>query len=61
MKRDLEGIREIADNDQETQDLYNYISELPDMTEEEQELQMIEFDKSMIEHGDGFEKWEKKK
>ncbi len=28
------------------------------MTDEEKESQIIELDKSMIEHGDGFIKWE---
>ncbi|MDD4956283.1 MAG: hypothetical protein PHH49_06095 [Candidatus Omnitrophica bacterium] len=55
----FEEIKKIADNDQGTQDFCKYIRELPDMTEEEQEFQIIKFDKSRIEHGEGFEKWEK--
>lgn len=54
----ISEIKSIAEKDQETQDLFSYISELPEMTEEEKESQIIEFDKSMIEHGNGFIKWE---
>jgi hypothetical protein len=52
-------IKKIAANDDNTQKLFNYICELPDMTEEEQDLQIIKYDKMAIEHGEGFIKWEK--
>lgn len=51
-------IKSIADKDNETQNLLNHIIEIPDMTEDEKEFQIIEFDKSMIEHGEGFIEWE---
>ena len=54
----ISEIKSIAGKDQETQDLFRYISELPEMTEEEKETQIIEFDKSMIENGNGFIEWE---
>lgn len=51
-------IESIASNDQETQELLKHIMGIPDMTEEEQEDQLIDFDKSTIENGVGFIKWE---
>jgi len=53
-------IQQIAKRDESTQDLYTYIVELPDMSEDEQDQQLIEFDKSMIEDGQGFIEWEKR-
>lgn len=52
-------IQKISKNDSFTQELFDYISELPDMTEDQKEHQIIEFDKSMIEHGQGYFEWEK--
>ncbi|MFH1982256.1 MAG: hypothetical protein ABIL58_10445 [Pseudomonadota bacterium] len=52
-------IQKIAKTDEFTQGLYKHIVELPDMSEEEKEQQMVEFDKSTIEHGQGFLEWEK--
>lgn len=52
-------IQSIASVDPDTQELLNYIENLPDMTEEEKEQQIVDFDKSMIEHGQGFIEWEK--
>jgi hypothetical protein len=52
-------IQEISKNDPFTQELFAYISELPDMTEEQRDQQIIELDKSLIEHGQGYLEWEK--
>jgi len=43
----------------ETKNLFNHINGMPDMSEEEAEVQIINLDKSMIEHGLGFLEWEK--
>jgi len=53
-------LKNIAENDKNTQGLFGYICSLPDITDEEEELQIINLDKSMIEHGEGFIEWEKK-
>ena len=45
--------------DQFTQELFNHISGLPDMTEDQKEEQILDFDKSMVEHGQGYFEWEK--
>lgn len=58
-KNFIDEIQHIAKKDESTQSLYNYIIELPNMTEDEKEQQMIEFDKRTIEHGQGFIEWEK--
>lgn len=55
----MTAIKKIADKDEFTQDLYRHIENIPDMTQEEKELQSIDFDKSMIENGQGFLEWEK--
>ena len=55
----MTAIKTIADKDKFTQDLYRHIENIPDMTQEEKELQSIDFDKSMIENGQGFLEWEK--
>jgi|GEM_PF-777533 len=52
-------IKKIASEDEFTQDLYTHIESIPDMTEEGKETQILDLDKSMIEHGSGFVKWEK--
>lgn len=51
-------IETIASTDLDTQELLNYIDQLPSMTGEEKEQQIINFDKSMIENGQGFIAWE---
>ncbi len=56
----LTELTRIAENDEKTQKLYNYIRALPDMTEAEEGLQIIHLDKMFIEHGEGFIEWEKK-
>jgi len=55
----MTAIKKIADKDKFTQDLYRHIENIPDMTQEEKELQILDFDKSMIENGQGFLEWEK--
>ena len=55
----IDEIQHIAKKDESTQSLYSYIIELPNMSEDEKEQQMIEFDKSTIEQGQGFIEWEK--
>lgn len=54
----MNELREIADSDEATQGLYKHILSLPDMTEDDHEEQLIDFHKSMVEHGEGFIKWE---
>lgn len=55
-----EAIKKIADNDQFTQDLYKHIQEIPDMTVDQKEEQILSFDKMSIEHHpEGFTGWEK--
>ena len=55
----IDEIQHIAKKDGSTQSLYNHIIELPNMSEDEKEQQIIELDKSFIEHGQGFIEWEK--
>lgn len=55
---ELIEIEKISENDTFTQDLFEHIKSLPDMTEEEIEDQMFEMDKSIIEMGQGFLEWE---
>jgi hypothetical protein len=55
----IEEIREIAKQDTQTQELYQHIVNLPYISEEEIEEQIINLDKSLIEHGQGFIEWEK--
>lgn len=55
----MTAIKKIADEDESTQDLYKHIKEIPDMTKEEKESQILELDKSLIENGQGFIEWEK--
>jgi hypothetical protein len=55
----FDEIRNIASNDYETQELYKHIVNIPDMTEAEKERQIIDLDKMLIEHGQGFIEWEK--
>lgn len=58
-KEYMMAIEKIADEDENTQHFYNYIKGLPDITKKEVELQILNLDKSMIEHGEGFFEWEK--
>lgn len=53
----LKEIEIIANDDQVTQNTIQEISSFPDMTEEELEEQIIRFEKSFIENGEGFTKW----
>lgn len=52
-------IHSIASVDPDTLELLNHIENLPDMTEEEKEQQIVDFDKSMIENEQGFIEWER--
>jgi hypothetical protein len=54
-------IQSIAKNDPDTKKLMTYIDSLPNLTEEEKEQQIIDTEKLMIEHGQGFIQWEKQK
>lgn len=56
----VDEIKLIAENDPDTQALFNYILEMPDITEDEREQQIINMDQTMIEHGEGFIAWEKR-
>ncbi len=56
----INKIIEISRNDKDTQELYGYIDNLPDMTEKDVEEQIINLDKMEIEGGIGFIEWEKK-
>ena len=58
-KEHITEIKSIAESDSETKNLFNHINEMPDMSEEEAEVQIINLDKSIIEHGLGFLEWEK--
>ena len=58
-KEHITEIKSIAESDSETKNLFNHINGMPDMSEEEAEVQIINLDKSMIEHGLGFLEWEK--
>ena len=59
-KEYINELKKIAESDKETQNLFEHISNLPDMNETDQELQIIKLDKMFIEHGEGFIEWEKK-
>jgi hypothetical protein len=59
-KDHVDEIKRISENDSATQTLLNHILELPDITEEEQDQQIIKLDQMMIEHGNGFIAWEKR-
>ena len=52
----MEDIEAIAKNDPKTKDMINSIQSLPDLTEEEVEEQILEWDKAMIP-GKGFNTW----
>lgn len=54
----IKEIQAISNEDPETQDLFNYIVQIPDMTVAEAEEQALEFDKGYIENGIGFIQWE---
>ncbi len=56
----IDEIKKIAMLDPKTQSVYEAISKLPDMTDEEIENQIIEFEKYHIENGQGFIEWEKR-
>jgi len=50
------SIEDISKDDATVQDIIHWVSNLPDMTEEDFEAQIVEFDKGMIEH-QGWESW----
>lgn len=52
----LQVIKEIASFDIETRDFFDWIESLPDMTEDEIEVQVMEWDKYKIEN-QGFDHW----
>lgn len=53
----LREIELISTNDESVQNTIKELNELPDKTEEEVEEQILNMDKFLIEHGDGFPKW----
>jgi len=53
----LADIEAIAQADISTQETIREISAFPDMTEEQVEQQIIDFEKMSIENGEGFTKW----
>jgi hypothetical protein len=56
----ISEIKKIAKNDKKTQDLFNHIKNMSDMTELDKEEQIIRLDKMSIElHPEGFVGWEK--
>lgn len=55
-KEEIEEIKIIAQNDDNVKKILHYISQLPDMTEDEVEQQVIDFDKETI-HRQGLESW----
>jgi len=58
-KEEFEQIEFIAQNDETVKKIIEHISQLPDMTEDEREQQIIDSDKEMI-HRQGLESWLKK-
>jgi hypothetical protein len=59
-KEYISELKKIAEHDKKTQDLFDHISNFPDLSETDKEVQIIESDKIFIEHGEGFIEWEKK-
>lgn len=55
-KEEFEQIEVIAQNDENVQKIMQSITQLPDMTEDEVEQQVIDFDKEEI-HREGLERW----
>jgi hypothetical protein len=55
-EEEFEQIRVIAQNDEIVKKIIEHISKLPDMTENEHDQQIIDFDKEMI-HRQGLESW----
>jgi len=53
----FQDVAKIAKEDSVTQDLIDHILDMPDLTKDERKEKMIEFDKVMIECGNGFEAW----
>jgi hypothetical protein len=53
----LSDIESIAQEDSDTQEIIEEINSLPDMTEEQVEEQIINLEKTFIEHGEGFTQW----
>jgi hypothetical protein len=53
----LEDIERIAKEDPKTKEIIKEINNIPDITEEQVEEQIIKFEKIFIEHGEGFTKW----
>ncbi len=55
----IDFIVELATKDKTTQELFEYIKQLPNMSEDEVEKQITDLSKSLIENGNGFIDWEK--
>lgn len=55
----MEGIKQIAADDEITQTTLQEISAMPDLTGDQIEEQVINVHKFSIEHGEGFIEWEK--
>lgn len=53
----FQDIAQIAKKDNVTQDLIAHVLGMPDLTKNERKEKVIEFDKLMIEIGNGFELW----
>jgi len=57
--RDIQALRTLAKEDSDTRELFDHIVDLPDMTSEDVEEQIVRLDKLTIEGGIGFIEWEK--
>ena len=55
----IKALIQIAEQDESTQGLFNMILNLPDLTEEDIDLQLKKHHQFSIEHGEGFIEWEK--
>lgn len=52
------ALHQVAETDPHTLELLAWINSLPSKTEEEVEQQILEMDRTNIQHGGGFEAWE---
>lgn len=57
-RNEFVALQRLADSDPQTQELLAWIDSLPDKTEEEVDQQILEMDKTNIQHGGGFQYWE---
>jgi hypothetical protein len=55
-QEEIQTLKEIAKQDDHVKEIMNWVSHLPDMTQDEIEEQIIKFDKQMIEN-QGLEDW----